>query len=101
MLAVAIIIGGLAGLYCVHAVVFIYKCRKNTKADDEFTFDELKHLAASALFPEKIVVDNAIETVALFYEHWQKEKTNLPLYSNVVEAIDKHIDKVPIATKLG
>jgi len=68
-----------------------------TKRFDEFTFDELKHLSAKAMLPEKIVLDTAIETVALFHEHWQKEKTNLPLYSNVIEAIDKHIDKVPIS----
>jgi len=70
-----------------------------TKRFDEFTFDELKHLAARALLPEKVVLDTAIETIALFHEHWQKEKTNLPLHSNVIEAIDKHIDKVPITTK--
>lgn len=70
-----------------------------TKRFDEFTFDELKHLSAKAMLPEKIVLDTAIETVALFHEHWKKEKSNLPLYSNVVEAIDKHITKIPIATK--
>ncbi len=70
-----------------------------TKRFDEFTFDELKHLSAKAMLPEKIVLDTAIETVALFHEHWKKEKTNLPLYSNVTEAIDKNINKVPIATK--
>ncbi len=68
-----------------------------TKRFDEFTFDELKHLSARALLPEKIVLDIATETVALFHEHWQKEKGNLPLYPNIVEAIDKHIAKVPIA----
>lgn len=68
-----------------------------TKRFDEFTFDELKHLSARALIPEKIVLDTAIETVALFHEHWQKEKVNLPLYSNVIEAIDEHIAKVPIS----
>ena len=68
-----------------------------TKRFDEFTFDELKHLSARALIPEKIVLDAAIETVALFHEHWQKEKANLPLYSNVIEAIDEHIAKVPIS----
>ncbi len=70
-----------------------------TKRFDEFTFDELKHLSAKAMLPEKVVLDTAIETVALFHEHWRKEKTNLPLYSNVIEAIDKHIYKVPISTK--
>ena len=70
-----------------------------TKRFDEFTFDELKHLAARALLPEKVVLDTAMETIALFHEHWQKEKTNLPLHSNVIEAIDKHIHTVPISTK--
>ncbi len=70
-----------------------------TKRFDEFTFDELKHLAARARLPEKVVLDTAMETVALFHEHWKKEKSNLPLYFNVIEAIDKHIDKVPISTK--
>jgi len=70
-----------------------------TKRFDEFTFDELKHLAARALLPEKVVLDTAMETIALFHEHWQKEKTNLALHANVIEAIDKHIGKVPIATK--
>lgn len=70
-----------------------------TKRFDEFTFDELKHLAARALLPEKVVLDTAIETIALFHEHWQKEKSNLPLYSNVIKAIDKHVDKAPISTK--
>ena len=68
-----------------------------TKRFDEFSLDELKHLAAKALLPEKIVLDAAKETVVLFHEHWQKEKSNLPLYPNVVEAIDKHISNVPIA----
>ena len=70
-----------------------------TKRFDEFTFDELKHLASRALLPEKTVLDIAMETVALFHEHWQKEKLNLPLYPNVIEAIDKHLDQVPMATK--
>ena len=71
-----------------------------TKHFDEFTFDELKHLAAKALLPEKVVLDTATETIALFHESWQKEKTNLPLYSNVIKAIDKHLNKVPISMKV-
>jgi len=43
-------------------------------------------------------VDTAIDTIVLFHENWQKEKGNLPLYHNVIEAIDKQISKVPIAT---
>lgn len=68
-----------------------------TKRFDKFSLDELKHLSAKALLPEKIVLDTAKETVALFHEYWQKEKSNLPLYNNVVDAIEKHIAIVPIA----
>lgn len=72
----------------------------NSKRFDEFSVDELKHLCAKALIPEKIVLDTAKETIELFQEHWQKEKSNLPLYPNVAKAIDKQIKKVPI-TKAG
>jgi len=68
-----------------------------TRRFDKFSLDELKHLSAKALLPEKVVLDSAKETVALFQEHWQKEKSNLPLYANVVEAIEKHIGRIPIA----
>jgi serine/threonine-protein kinase HipA len=70
-----------------------------TKRFDEFTFDELKHLAARARLPEKVVLNAATETATLFHQHWQKEKTNLPLHSNVIAAIDSHIDKIPISAK--
>lgn len=71
-----------------------------TKRFDEFSFDELKHLSAKALLPEKIVLDTARETVELFHEHWQKEKTNLSLYVDIITAIDKHFRNVPI-TNIG
>jgi len=67
-----------------------------SKRFDEFSIDELKHLSAKARLPEKVVLDSAKETVELFQEHWQKEKSNLPIYPEVVEVIDKHIGKVPI-----
>ena len=66
-----------------------------TKRFDEFTLDELKHLSAKAFLPEKVVLDTAIETASLFHEYWHKEKNHLPLYPNVIKAIDKHILKIP------
>ena len=68
-----------------------------TKRFNEFTFDELKHLSAKALLPEKIVLDAAKETIALFHEHWQKEKANLPLCTDVIEKIEKHLKGIPLA----
>ena len=68
-----------------------------TRRFDEFSEDELSHLAAKALLPEKLVLDTARETVALFYQHWQAEKANLPLSADVITAIEGHLNTVPIA----
>ena len=68
-----------------------------TKRFDEFSEDELTHLAARARLPETLVLDVARETVTLFHEAWQKEKDGLPLHASVVEVIEKHLTTVPIA----
>ncbi|MDA3856983.1 MAG: type II toxin-antitoxin system HipA family toxin, partial [Roseovarius sp.] len=68
-----------------------------TRAFAELTKDELEHLAAKAAIPEKLVLDTAHETVALFHQHWQAEKHNLPMTEQVRETIDAHIKKLPIA----
>ncbi|MXZ13328.1 MAG: hypothetical protein F4Y78_04895 [Candidatus Dadabacteria bacterium] len=41
-----------------------------TKRFDRYSENELSHLAAKALLPEKLVLDTARETVALLYRHW-------------------------------
>jgi serine/threonine-protein kinase HipA len=68
-----------------------------TKRFDEFSEDELIHLAAKARLPEKIVLDTARETVALFHQHWRAEKASLPLSKAVIEAVEAHIKTIPIA----
>ena len=65
---------------------------------DAFSMDELAHLAAKARLPEKLVLDTASETVERFYEVWGKEKTNLALTKNVIDAIDEHLKKLPIVS---
>jgi serine/threonine-protein kinase HipA len=67
-----------------------------TKVMAELSRDELAHLAAKAYLPEKMVLDTAAETVALFKEVWAKEKKNLPLAVAVVNAVDEHAKKVAI-----
>ena len=69
-----------------------------TRRFDEFTDDELSHLAAKALLPEKLVLDTARETVVLFHQHWQAEKGNLPLSADVIRAVEDHLRKVPLAS---
>jgi len=63
----------------------------------DFTMDELSHLAARARLPEKLVLDTASETVELFHEKWQREKTNLALNSDIIKVIDKHLENIPMA----
>jgi serine/threonine-protein kinase HipA len=69
-----------------------------SKRFDEYSEDELSHFAAKAMLPEKLVLDTARETVALFHQHWQAEKGNLPLTKSVIKAIERHVKKVPIAS---
>ena len=68
-----------------------------TKRFSEFSADELTHLAAKALLPEKLVLDTANETVALFHQHWQPEKTNLPLAKEIIQTVEAHLKTIPIA----
>jgi len=68
-----------------------------TKRFDGFSEDELTHLAGKAQLPEALVIDTARETVELFREVWQKEKHNLPLTQEIIEAIEAHVATVPLA----
>lgn len=68
-----------------------------SKAFADFNEDELSHMAAKAALPEKLVLDTARETVALFHQHWRAEKPNLPMSEDVRNAIEAHLKTVPIA----
>ena len=68
-----------------------------TKSFTEYSEDELSHLAAKARLPERLVLDTARETVALFHQHWHAEKANLPLAAGVVQAVEAHLKTIPIA----
>ena len=67
-----------------------------TRRFDGYSKDELAHLAAKALLPEKLVLDTARETVALFHQHWNAEKANLPLSVDVIKAIEDHLKIIPL-----
>tara|TARA_B100000745_G_scaffold132506_1_gene86488 strand:- start:2314 stop:3552 length:1239 start_codon:yes stop_codon:yes gene_type:complete len=69
-----------------------------SKKFTDFTLDELSHLAAKAMLPEKLVLDTARETVSAFHDIWHREKKNLSLTNNMVEVIDKHLPSVPLAS---
>ena len=68
-----------------------------TKNFTEYSEDELSHLAAKARLPERLVLDTARETVALFHQYWHAEKANLPLSAEVVRAVETHLKTIPIA----
>ena len=67
-----------------------------SKKFSEFTLDELSHLAAKAMLPEKLVLDTAKQTVAGFHEIWAKEKAHLPLTKSMIEAIETHLRSIPL-----
>jgi len=68
-----------------------------TKRMEQLDEDELAHLAAKAQLGETLVLKTARETVARFHEVWAAEKQNLPLARKVVDAVDAHLGRVPIA----
>ena len=68
-----------------------------TKRFDRYSEDELAHLAAKARLPGKLVLDTARETAALFLQHWNAEKENLPLPGEAVKAIENQLRTVPLA----
>ncbi len=68
-----------------------------TRRFTEYSEDELSHLAAKARLPERLVLDTARETVALFHQHWHAEKANLPFAAEVVQAVEAHVKTIPIA----
>jgi len=67
-----------------------------SKRFEDFSEDELSHLAARARLPEKIVLDTARETAALFHERCRTEKRNLALSKTVIDAVERHVKKVPL-----
>ncbi len=67
-----------------------------SKKFSDFTLDELSHLAAKAMLPEKLVLDTAKQTVAGFYEVWAKEKAHLPLTKSMIKAIEEHLRSIPL-----
>ena len=71
-----------------------------SKRFEDFSEDELAHMAARARLPETLVLDTARETVALFHEHWRAQKKNLPLTQAVIDAVEAHVRKVPISREV-
>lgn len=70
-----------------------------TRRFDQYTEDELTHLAAKAQLPEALVIDTASETVELFHQYWQAEKHNLPLTRQIIDAVETHVATVPLARR--
>lgn len=56
----------------------------------DLSIDELAYLAAKAGLPKNVVVDAALETVERFRYVWAKEKSSLPITSNMSVKIEKN-----------
>ena len=62
----------------------------------DLSLDELRYFAGKAELPETLVLDTAVETVALFHEKWNKEKKHLPLTTDTLRIIEKHANAIPL-----
>lgn len=67
-----------------------------SKRFDDFSEDELSHLAARASLPEKLVIATALETIELFHQYWAAEKKNLPLTAEVIASVESHMKTIPL-----
>jgi serine/threonine-protein kinase HipA len=72
-----------------------------TKRMNELTADELRHLAARARLPEKLVIDTAAETVQRFRDTWNLESKNLPMAEKVRNSITQHTPSIPLFEELA
>ncbi len=62
----------------------------------DFDRDEITYMAAKAGLPKAPLVAAADEVVERFMDHWQTEKSHLPLFSGVADRIDRHIETLAI-----
>ncbi|WP_442221843.1 type II toxin-antitoxin system HipA family toxin [Rhizobium sp. 2YAF20] len=72
-----------------------------TKRMNELTADELRHLAARARLPEKLVIDTAAETIQRFRDTWNLESKNLPMAEKVRNSITQHAPSIPLFEELA
>lgn len=71
-----------------------------TRRYDKLSRDELVHFSHRAHVPENLVLRAAQETVERFHETWGREKSNLPLASSVIAAVEAQLSKIPLARGL-
>jgi serine/threonine-protein kinase HipA len=70
-----------------------------TKKMSEFSFDEIRYLAAKAHLPEKLVVDTASETVTHFRDKWSAAKKDLPIDPTVAGAVETHMKNLALLSQ--
>jgi serine/threonine-protein kinase HipA len=70
-----------------------------TRRMSEFSFDELRSLAAKAHLPETLVIDTASEILTRFQDEWPAARKDLPVDTKVAEAIDRHIRGLALLTQ--
>ena len=75
------------------------RCSQTTRFD-QFSEDELDHLASRSWLPAKPVLDTAREAVELSHQYCKSEKPLLPLGHAVADAIEKHLRTVPMAKQV-
>lgn len=68
-----------------------------TKKMYDIDLDVLRKFAAGARIPEHLVLQTSKETVTAVHDAWTKNKSDFPLSKKQIEAIEKHMDVIPLA----
>jgi len=74
---------------------FALKFSRSRRFSD-FTLAEMEHFSAKVALPGKFTENIIAETIARFMQTWAKEKKNIPAQHDVIAAIDRHLQHLPI-----
>ncbi len=67
-----------------------------TKKMAKLDKDELSYLASKSHIPEKLVIEEAMQTVETFLHVWNNNKKDLPLSRKLSEVIDNHLKSLAL-----
>jgi serine/threonine-protein kinase HipA len=66
----------------------------------DFSVDELTHLAEKARLPRHLVLETALATASRFLDIWSREKKQLAMAPAVSNAIEQHLQRIPLVARV-
>lgn len=71
-----------------------------TKRMAELSIDELNYFSAKAQLPETLIINAARETIQGFLDTWSQRKAELPISTEAIDTIDKHVTSITLVDEL-